>query len=53
MPFCRLLIFFQNQLFRKIISVSNILDPDPVRRFVVPDLSPNYLQKLSADDTMR
>ena len=52
--------FFQNQLFRKILSgipsVSNSLDPDQARLFVEPeivwpDLGPNYLQKLSADDT--
>ena len=59
MLFCRLLIFFQNQLFRKkkmisgIPSVSNRLDPDQARHNVVPDLGPNCLQKLSADDAMR
>ena len=41
--------FFQNQLFRKILSgiprVSNRLDPDQTRRFVGPDLGPNCLQK--------
>ena len=35
--FCRLLIFFQNQLFRKILSgipsVSNTLDPDQAQHF--------------------
>ena len=49
---------FQNQLFRKksfrnTIRVSNSLDPDQVRCFVEPDLGPNCLQKLSADNTSR
>ena len=35
------------------ISVSNRLDPDQARHFVSPDLGPNCLQKLSADDTSR
>ena len=48
--------FFQIQLFRKILSentirVSNSLDPDQARRFVGPDLGPNCLQRLSAEDT--
>ena len=33
--------------------MSNSLDPDQVRRFVGPDLGPNCLQRLSADDTSR
>ena len=56
MLFCHLLIFFQNQLFQKnslgkTIKVSNSLDPDQARRSVGPDLGPNCLQRLSADDT--
>ena len=47
--------FFQNQHFEKNLSgitpMSNSLDPDQVRYFVGPDLGPNCLQKLSADDT--
>ena len=43
--------------FRKILSgipsVSNNLDPDHARHFVGPDLGPNCLQRLSADDTSR
>ena len=35
------------------ITVSNILDPDQAQHFVRPDLSPNCLQRLSADDTNR
>ena len=31
--------------------MSNSLDPDQARHFVWPDLGPNCLQKLSADDT--
>ena len=50
MLFYRLLIFFQNS-FRNTISVSNRLDPDQARSFVGPDLGPNCLQRLSADDT--
>ena len=51
--------FFQNQLFLKIISqilairVSSSLDPDQVQQNVGPDLDPNCLQWLSADDTSR
>ena len=50
--------FFQNQPFRKkffrnTIKVSTILDPDQVRHSVGPDLGPNCLQRLSADDTSR
>ena len=56
--FCRLLIFFRNQLFqentfRNTIRFSNSLDPDQARQFVVSDLDPNCLQKLSADDASR
>ena len=30
----------------------NSLDPDHVRRFVRPDLSSKFLQRISADDTV-
>ena len=48
--------FFQTQLFsknsfRNTIRVSNRLDPDQARHIVGPDLDPNCLQRLSADDT--
>ena len=33
--------------------MSNSLDPDQARRFVGPDLGPNCLPSLSADDTGR
>ena len=36
-----------------ILSVSNNLDLDQARRSVGPDLGPNCLQRLSADDTSR
>ena len=36
--------------FRNTIRVLNNLDPDQARHFVVPDLGPNCLQRLSADD---
>ena len=44
---------FSKNSFRNTIGVSNSLDPDQVRRFVGPDLGPNCLQKLAADDTWR
>ena len=49
---------FQTELFRKILSgnairVSNRLNPDQARLMVGPDLDPNCLQRLSADDTSR
>ena len=62
MLFCRLWIFlnlhFQKKKKKKkkkifqvdTISVSNSLDPDQARRFVGPDLDPNCLLRLSADD---
>ena len=36
--------------FRKIIRVSDCLDPDQYQHSVSPDLGPNCLQQLSADD---
>ena len=33
--------------------MSNSLDPDQARQNVRPDLGPNCLQRLSADDTSR
>ena len=51
--------FFQNHFFfffksfRNTIRVSKSLDPDQAWHFVGPDLGPNCLQKLSADDTRR
>ena len=50
MLFCRLLIFFKifwKKSFRYTIKVSNSLDLDQVG----PELGPNCLQSLSADDT--
>ena len=48
--------FFSNITFSKILSrnytirVSNSLDTDQDRHSVCPDLGPNCLQRLSADD---
>ena len=57
MLFCRLLNFFKihflKNSFRNTIRVSKSLDPDQARCSVGPDLVPNCLQKLSADDTRR
>ena len=54
------LIFFRmsnnpNQLFRKYyfgntIKVSKSLDPDQAQHYVGPDLGPDCLQRLSAND---
>ena len=46
------IIFFENSL-RNTIRVSNSLDPDQALHSVGPDLGPNCLQNLSADDTSR
>ena len=45
--------FFQNQLFRKIPLELLSLDPDQARHFGRPELGPNCLQRLTADDTRR
>ena len=50
--------FFKTNFLEKFfkvntIRVSNSLDPDQARQNVGPDLSPNSLQKLSAEDTSR
>ena len=50
--------FFQDQFFWKIsfrnaTRVSNILEPVQARHSVEPDLGPNCLQRLSAEDTGR
>ena len=47
---CRLLTFFKIKYFRNTIRVSNGSDPDQDRHFACPDLGPNCLQRLSADD---
>ena len=41
-------IFWKLDFFNT-IRVSNSLDPDQARHFVMPDLGPNCLQRLSAD----
>ena len=50
--------FFSKSTFSKnslgnTIRVSNSLDPDLARHFGRPELGPNDLQRLSADDTNR
>ena len=52
------MLIFQNQFFlknsfRNTSRMPNSLDPDQARRFVGPDLGPNCLQRLSADNTSR
>ena len=44
---------FSKSSFRYTMRVSNSLDPDKARHVVGPNLGPNCLQKLSADDTSR
>ena len=44
-------ITFFRKSFRNTIRVSNSLNPDQAQHFVGPDLGPNCLQRLSADDT--
>ena len=55
MHLCSLLFFFNFFSFRTSESVSNrsYLHVDQVRQHVGPDLDPNCLQRLSADDTRR
>ena len=45
--------FVFHQLFRKIHSMSNSLDPDRAGYFVGPDLGPNCLQRLTTDDCIK
>ena len=51
-PFFKI-IFFSKNSFRNTTRVSNSLDTDQARQFVGPDLDPNCLQMLSADDFSR
>ena len=44
---------FLNESFWITIRVSNGLDPDRERHSIGPDLDPNCLQRLSADDKRR
>ena len=46
------IFFFSKYSIRNIIRVSITLDPLQVRHLVRPDLDPNNLQSLSADDKM-
>ena len=55
MLFCRLLFFFKfnfsKSSLQNTIRVSNTLDPVQARQNVGPELDPNCLQRLSADET--
>ena len=58
LAFYRLLIFFFKitifeKFFQNTIRMSNSLDSDQARINVGPDLVPNCLQIISADDTSR
>ena len=44
---------FLKNYFRNSVRVSDILDPDQARHIVGPNLGPNCLQRLSAEDTSR
>ena len=44
---------FLKNCFRNTITVSNSLGIDQARHFVVPDLGPNSLQRISADGISR
>ena len=46
-------LFSSKFSFRNDIGVSYSLDPDQARHYVRPDLGPNCLQRLSADDKIR
>ena len=48
--FCRLMISFKINFFETVLKS---LDPDQARCIVGPDLDPNCLQTLSAEDTSR
>ena len=45
-------IFFEKKI-GTLIRVSNSLEPGQTRRFVGPDLGPNRLQRILADDSSR
>ena len=57
MTFCHRLKFsksnFSKNYIRNINRVSSSLDPDQARHTVGPDLGPNCLPMLSADNTSR
>ena len=44
---------FTKKSFTNSIRVSNSLDPDQAQHFVEPDLGPNCLLRLSAEDASR
>ena len=48
--YCCAIFYSLNTEFFNTIRVSNSLDPDQTRHFIRPDLGPNCLQRLSADN---
>ena len=48
--YCCAIFYFLDTEFFSTIRVSNRLDPDQTRHFIGPDLGPNCLQRLSADN---
>ena len=46
-------LVLSEKIFKNTFRVSNSLDPDQDRHKVGPDLGPNYLQRLSADNKSR
>ena len=50
---CAIFNSLNADFFSITIRVSNSLDPDQARHFVGPDLGPNCLQRLLADDKCR
>ena len=54
--FCLCGFFFEIHFFEKFFleyfKNANSLDPDQAQSYVGPDLGPNSLQRLSADDTI-
>ena len=51
--YCAIFNSLNAGFFFNTIRVSNSLDPDQARHFVGPDLGPNCLRKVSADDKSR
>ena len=51
--FSHLLTLIKNNSYRDTVSVSSSLDSDQDRQNVGPDLGPNCLQRLSADNKSR
>ena len=48
-----MLSFFKINILKKITRMSNSLHPDQAQHFIKPDVGPNCLEKLSAENTRR